>query len=117
MRRVSRTGRSMRPVASGLAIGFTSRPVDVAVDYMAKSQDGMAKCHLWSRIPHHLLDALTHSGLIAVNHTFRAGRFGVAKRAFVEPEKCIPLEFSALIAKTALLVVSIVAAQLNHSTD
>jgi len=117
MRRVSRLGRSMWLVASGLAIGFTSGLVDVAIDYMKKRQDGMAKGHLRARIPHHLLDALTHSGLIAVNHTFRARGLGVTKWAFVEPQKGVSLEISALIAEAALLVVSVVTMQLNHRTD
>src|SRR5262249_2437797 len=104
-------------VASGLAAGFTSGLVDVAIDYIKKRQDGMAKGHLRAGIPHHLLSALTHSELIAMNHTFRAGGFGVTKWAFVEPHKGIRLEISTLIAKAAMLVVSVVTMQLNHRTD
>jgi len=80
-------------------VSLTPRLVNAAVNYVEECEDWVANCHPGARISHDLLDALSHFRLIAMNQTIGASWLRVAKRAFVEPQKSVSLQISALITK------------------
>ena len=76
----------------------------------------MMNKHSWSSVPHNLADFLFHVGAVAVDDAFAAGAFFVLKRAFVEPHKCVGLEFGAFCAKLAVSSVVSFAVNFRHVT-
>jgi hypothetical protein len=81
---------------------------------MKHSQKRVSGEHSRPGIAHHLTNAPTHLGFIAMNLAFSTRAFGRTKQAFTQPLDCVLFQLKALRTQFAIVVGVMAAAVDSH---
>lgn len=88
-----------------------------AVEQVSQSQEGMAKHHPRTRVPHHRADLLPHRGMVTVDGAVGAGGLGGLIWTLIQASQGVAQEVIAGVAEGVLRPVAPLAGDVDHRPE